>query len=178
MKRLSLVLLALGCAAQISGPQIGFVRDLQGNLRQVFGVAGAFVTGDPIETGVLSASFSASAGLVKKDTELTEYRKGEVVARRDAPEGPAACGFTASGEPDWVRFANDSCMRWKNGEAEPATDCPASEQPDLRDAPEGAREPESMGAGWISVRTDAAVWAIRTEQGREAVYRLPEGENK
>jgi hypothetical protein len=162
------------CSAQIGGPLIGHVRDLHGDLRPVFGVSGAFVLGDPVEHGVLAASFSELAGLVKKEKQLLVYREGKAVRSIDAPEGRAWFGFDANGGPNWVRFANGSCLVWRAGAPEPG-DCPVAESPAVGDMPEPVESIESMGADWLAVRTASGIWAVRIRPER-TVYRLPEAE--
>ena len=158
----------------ITGPLIGYVRDLRGDLRPVFGVSGAFVLGDPIEQGVLSASFSQSAGLVKKEKQLLIFRDGKPVRSIDAPEGGAWFGFEPNGGPNWVRFANGSCLVWRSGAPETGP-CPAAEEPAAGDMPERVESVESMGADWLAVRTASGIWAVRIRPER-TVYRLPEAE--
>jgi hypothetical protein len=169
-----LMFAASACFGQITGPSIGYVRDLRGDLRPVFGVSGAFVLGESIEQGVISATFTGSAGLVKKDKELVIYRGGKAVRSIDAPAGGASFGFDGKGMPAWVRFADEGCLVWRNESPEPGA-CPADEQPAVGDMPEPVESVESMGADWLAVRTASGIWAVRTTPER-TIYRLPEAQ--
>jgi hypothetical protein len=168
--------LALCCAAQISDPRIGFVRDRAGDLRPVYGVAGAFVLGDSIQSGVLSAAFNGSGGLAKTADELLVFREGKLTERFAAPEGAASFGFDSQGKPDWVRFANGSCLRWKGATAE-SGDCPAEPEGERVRLPGGAAEQEPVGEEWLCARSASALWILRARENREPeIYRLPEAE--
>lgn len=189
MKWLSCLLFAALCSAQISAPRIGFVRDRNGALRSVEGVAGSFILGDAIATGVLSASFKDRHGLAKTDNELLIFLDGQVRQRREAPGGAASFGFDAQGRPEWVRFANGECLIWDKEEPTSGV-CPSAE-PDatvegdelvlrrnhIRLRVSGPVEAvEKISSDWLAVYTDTGILAIRTEDGRESVYLLPERE--
>ncbi|MBC8164944.1 MAG: hypothetical protein H7Y20_03605, partial [Bryobacteraceae bacterium] len=70
MKLIIGCLMAACCFGQISIPAIGFVRDVHGSLRPLQGIEGAFVLGEAVATGVVSASFYGRTGLAKTDNEL------------------------------------------------------------------------------------------------------------
>jgi hypothetical protein len=91
MNRLLLLttIFAAAAIAQLSSPRAGFVRDRSGALRPVLGIAGNFVTGDPIAEGVISAGFGKTVGYAKKESELLVLRSGEIVERMEAPRGEA-----------------------------------------------------------------------------------------
>jgi hypothetical protein len=173
--RVMLLLAAGACLAQMTSPRIGYVRDVRGDVRPVYGVSGAFVLGEPIEDAVVAASFSGVAGLVKKDRSLLVYRQGERVATLDAPAGNASFGFDASGKPKWVRFADASCVVWRNDVVPEAGACPTMETPAVEDVPGVVQSVDGLGEGWLAVRTDSGLWAVRTGLDRR-VYRLPEAE--
>jgi hypothetical protein len=173
--RMLLLLLALVCAGQVSGPLIGYVRDGRGHLRPVYGVSGAFVVGESIRHEVVAASFSGVAGLAKTDGALLVYRGGALAETLDAPRGSASFGFDAKGLPAWVRFADETCLAWRNQKAEQGS-CPASESivlPALPDLPEVVETIERMGEGWLAVHSKHGIWALRTDPEPKA-YRLPE----
>ena len=132
---------ALICAAQLSSPLIGYVRTNANELRPVYGVAGAFVLGDPLERDVLSAAFSSVAGMAKKQDEVLVFRRGKLAGRHAAPAGPAHFGFTATGEPAWVQYEN-GCHEWVSGGFEPADSHTCSATTDL----------ERVGDEWFAVR--------------------------
>lgn len=172
--KLMLLLLATGCVAQMTSPYIGHVRDLRGGLRPVYGVSGTFVLGEPIEQDVVATSFSGVAGLVKKARSLLVYRGGERISSMEAPDGSASFGFDSAGLPAWVRFADDTCLVWRRGVPE-AGACPSAEIPVVPEVPGTVQWVERMGEGWLAVRTDSGLWAVRTEP-EQRVYQLPEME--
>ena len=86
MKRFFLILVAAagGLLAQsgISPPRAGYIRDDAGGLRPVYGVAGSFVLGDPIASGVISAAFSGRLGLAKTAGTLYAFdREGRLLGQ-------------------------------------------------------------------------------------------------
>ena len=152
MKYAALVAFVIACAAQLSSPLIGFVRTNANELRPVYGVAGAFVLGDPVERDVLSAAFTSVSGLVKKEAEVLVFSRARLVGRPAAPAGPAQFGFTPAGEPAWIRFES-SCHRFVKGElqAADADTCPA------------ATEWERVGDEWFAVRENNRILLKRGE---------------
>jgi hypothetical protein len=56
--------------AEVTSPRIGFAHYQDGSLRPVLGVAGAFVVGEPISTGVNAAAVSGTGGLIAKHSKL------------------------------------------------------------------------------------------------------------
>lgn len=187
MKFALFFLSAMCCLAQISIPQIGFVRDPGGNLRPVHGVAGAFVLGEPVAEGVVSAGFSEHYGLAKTEGEVLVLVDGEIRERHSAPAGLASFGFDFQGRPGWVRFESGECLVWEQGKPHPGT-CPSSEpeasveNDELVLRRDGIRlrlsapvkSVEALGAGWLALYTESEVYAVRTERGREALFVLPD----
>ena len=98
-------LLLFCCAAAIaqpaiSPPDVGTIREPSGSLYTVTGIPGNFIVADAGISGVISAAFSGSAGLLKTDTELVIMNaKNEVIERRTAPAGPALFAFDSTGAP-------------------------------------------------------------------------------
>ncbi|MDZ4797750.1 MAG: hypothetical protein SGI92_06285 [Bryobacteraceae bacterium] len=181
MRRITLLLtcLALGAAGQISLPQIGFVRDLAGSLRPVFGVAGAFMVGEPVLAGVVSAASSGAYAVASTGSEIVVVTGNEIVWRREAPDSAVeAFGFGAGGRPEWVRFVNGTCLVWPSkGEPKMASFC-KNEAPSrmqlssrLPDRVEG--EPETFAPGWLVLRSATRVYLVRTGPD-ETIYELPE----
>ncbi len=82
----------------IAPPQVGFVQDRLGSFRRIYGLAGNFILGDASITGVISAAFSGSSGLVKTGSaiQLTDAQ-AHVVANMNAPGGPALFAFSGDG---------------------------------------------------------------------------------
>jgi hypothetical protein len=155
-------MLAACCAGQISPPLIGYVRTSGRELRPVYGVAGAFLTGEAIDRDVLSSSFSVRVGLVKKDHELLVYREQTIVRRHAVPPGPARFGFTAAGEPDWVRYEDGSCALFRDKSLQPDA-CPVESDGVAR---------EHIGEGWFATHTTNAILLTRECTGE--VWTLPE----
>jgi hypothetical protein len=115
MKR-ALVLLIASCAWSQSGievPSVGIIVDPSGSLRGVQGVAGNFMLGPAIATGVLSAACSEQLCLAKTDSKILSAT-GQV----DAPPGPAIFGFDA--DRAIVFFAESRTFaRWYDNALEP-----------------------------------------------------------
>jgi hypothetical protein len=181
-------------AAAIAPPQAGFIRDGAGELRPVHGLAGSFVLGEPVASGVQSAAFSGRTGLAKtRDTLRAFDAEGRLLGETPAAEGPARFAFSSDG---WeaVAFLPETCetIRWRNGSFEPAStqDCQAPASPLSADGdeliwrrPEGteirtklAGPPlwiEQMGDGWFHVWESGRHTAVRLRDDRLEIYRLP-----
>ncbi|HLH00048.1 MAG TPA: hypothetical protein VKX49_27305 [Bryobacteraceae bacterium] len=103
MKRVLFVFaLALAAWAQpsLAPPQIGFAEDGASLFRPVLGVAGNFILGDAVFSGVAYAAYSGSYGLLKTGTSvITTDNKGQLLAAMDAPPGPASFAFFRDGSP-------------------------------------------------------------------------------
>jgi hypothetical protein len=122
MKRFFLILAAAagGLLAQsgISPPRAGYIKDDAGGLRPVYGVAGSFLLGDPIASGVISAAFSGRLGLAKTSGALYAFdREGRLIGQFPAAEGPAQFMFSRGGSEAIVFLPDTSeWVRWRNGE--------------------------------------------------------------
>jgi len=112
----ALFLSILSCAWAQSGidvPAIGIVADPSGSLRAVQGVAGNFLLGPPIATGVLSAACSEQLCLAKTDSRILS-----ATGQADAPPGRAIFGF--DGDRAIVFFAESRAFaRWNKDRLEP-----------------------------------------------------------
>ena len=110
MKRALLILIA-SCAWSQSGievPSAGLIVDSSGSLRAVQGVAGNFLLGPPMATGVLSAACSEQLCLAKTDSKILSAT-GQV----DAPPGPAEFGFDR--DTTVIFFpASQTFVRWRD----------------------------------------------------------------
>lgn len=116
-----LLLMAASALAQpsIKPPVVGAVRDSQGAIQTIVGVAGSFILADTGLPNAISAAFSSSAGLVKTDNELLVLNDNrDVVARFDAPSGPALLAFDCNGHPALVSYG-DSLFQFRDGNLEP-----------------------------------------------------------
>ena len=94
MKRVLPMLVAV-CAWSQSGieiPAIGAVADASGALRSVQGVAGSFLLGPAVASGVLSAACSEQLCLAKTGSKILS-----ATGEADAPPGPAVFGFDGDG---------------------------------------------------------------------------------
>ncbi|HEX4592948.1 MAG TPA: hypothetical protein VH157_01675 [Bryobacteraceae bacterium] len=100
---LATITIAAGLASAqtaVTAPQVGFMHDAADSVRPVYGIAGNFLLGDPVATGVLSAAFSGSYGLIKTGSAVIVIdRAGSIVGSSNAPDGPALLSFAPTGEP-------------------------------------------------------------------------------
>jgi hypothetical protein len=86
-------------------PQIGFVRDSAGTVRELVGVRGSLLLKDPIAEAVVSCAFSHRGGVLKTGRELLVLRRdGSPEARFTAPAGRAITAFSEAGLPALVFF--------------------------------------------------------------------------
>ena len=100
----------------IAPPQVGFMQDATGSVRAVYGLAGNFLTGDPIASGVISAAYSGSFGLAKTDsTILITDAQGQAIAASDALPGPALLAFASDGKPALVYLFTSNTLLQRNG---------------------------------------------------------------
>jgi hypothetical protein len=112
----ALLFLAVSAWAQpaIAPPQVGFMQDATGSVRAVYGLAGNFLTGDPIASGVISAAFSGSFGSATTDsTVFVTDAQGQTIAASDAPAGPALFAFASNGKPALVYLlSSNTLLQW------------------------------------------------------------------
>jgi hypothetical protein len=108
-RRLSILCLCAAAAAHaqsgIGVPRSGCVLDGAGRLGPVFGIAGAFLPGKQVQSGVISAACSERLSLVKTERNL-EVRDAnlQVSALRPAPAGPALFAFLPNGSGAFVYY--------------------------------------------------------------------------
>ena len=165
MKLAALVLLSVCCLlADLHAPVAGVIRDRHGNLRQILGASGAFVAGESLATGIVSASFSGKLGLAKTEDELIIFDATHVIERRACPEGPALFRFDEQGRPASVHFlSTDEHWRWlADGKVSVSFE---------KSAPHASESfEERMSAEWMVVHTSDADLAVRGEESLQ----LPE----
>jgi hypothetical protein len=177
-RTLGLFCISVLSVAQISMPRIGFVRDRQGSLRPLMGVTGAFVLGEPVLTRVVAASSSGGEyALASTGDEVILIKATEVVWRRSVV-GAESFGFRPDGRPEWVRFANGSCLIWPaEGEPEMASVCdkrppePVRYRARLPDDLTG--ESELVAPGWVLLRATDRLYLSRLGT-EEAIFEMPE----
>jgi hypothetical protein len=95
----------------LAPPQVGFMQDSQGGIRPVTGLAGNFLVGRAASTGIVSAAFSGSFGMLKSDSALTVIdQQGRTVMSVDAPAGPALFAFAIDGSPALAYFQQSKTL--------------------------------------------------------------------
>jgi hypothetical protein len=164
--------LALGCLAQVSTPLIGYYCDQANVLRQLRGITGAFVPGEPVERDVISSAWSGVAGFAKSETELLLLDSSGITERLEAPPGPAIFGFLSDGKRAWVRFADGSCRSF-------GADCPIepARKPHVRARlSQAIASFEQLGQGWLLARGEDRLYAIRVGSDDDQAYEIPEAE--
>ena len=98
----------------LTPPQVGFMQDAANSFRPVYGIAGNFLPGDPVASGVVSAAYSGSYGLFKTSSAVVVTdRAGSIVASNSQPDGPALFAFTRAGEPALIFMpAANTLLSW------------------------------------------------------------------
>ena len=123
MKHFLLFVAAASAWAQpaLAPPQLGFIADSAHSLRPVFGVAGSFVLGSAAATGVTSAAFSGSLGLLKTDSAVVAFDpQGNTLASIGAAAGPALFGFAEKGDAALAYLPNSGeIIRFSGGRFTP-----------------------------------------------------------
>jgi hypothetical protein len=172
-----MILVSGAAAAQIAPAHVGYVVDDTNGLRGVFGVAGAFTVGPVIEAGVVSAAFSGSSLVLKRDGAL-------IVDGRhfDAPVGSAVVTFDAAGRVSEVFFPDaGELWTWRGARFETCSAAGIVTDVSIRGdeliveglpvrLPQAVLKVSQMGERWRVAYCEKAWYAIR--DGR--VYELPE----
>jgi hypothetical protein len=152
--------LAVSAWAQpaIAPPQVGFMQDTAGSLRPVYGLAGNFLTGDPMSWGVISAAYSGSFGLVKTDsTVVVTDVQGQAIATSDVPPGPALFAFAGEGKPALAYlFTSNTLLQWSGGALTPV---PLDWAALAADAVLSIAEPDPDHAAMFVQRNDG-IWDV------------------
>ena len=148
---LALVTAAVMAQPTVAPPAIGTVRDASGSLHAVIGVAGNFIVNDTGITNAVSAAFSASAGLVKTDTQVVVLdNTGQITNQFDAAPGPALFAFDRAGAPALAYYAG-SLYRFDRNQLVPVNW--------NGDAVSIARSGPSSAS--VLVRRDDGLWSVR-----------------
>jgi hypothetical protein len=170
-RRFCLILLSGAAAAEIAKPRIGYFVDRKNCLRSVDGVAGSFTIGPVLDWDVISAAFSGTTLVTKKQNIL---RVGERTF--DAPEGPAEVEFDGKGEVSEVFFPFAQLLwTWQNGEFKPA---PAHDL--IKDIyvsgnhlivrgvplriPREVWSVSQLGEGWLVIYCSDRIYVLRDKQ--------------
>jgi hypothetical protein len=157
----ALAFLALSAWAQpaIAPPRVGFMQDATGSVRAVYGLAGNFLTGDPIAAGVISAAYSGSFGWAKTDSSvIVTDAQGQAIAASDAPAGPALFAFASDGKPALVYlFTSTTLLQWSGAALTPV---PFDWAALAADAVLSIAEPDPDHAAMLVQRKDG-VWDVR-----------------
>ena len=168
---------------QIEAPSAGFIRDRAGMLRRVDGVAGSFVVGEAIASGVISAGFFGAVGFAKTAAEvLLLDERGSIVGRLPAPGGSAEFVFSPDPAVYFIETGDLWDCKSRRFEKAARPDPAIRHEHDEVILREGVRvrlpEPVSgvewMSDRWIVARGARALYAIRTAGAEPLVVRLPE----
>ena len=176
-RRTWMFLVSGAAAAQIAPAHIGYVVDEKNALRRVFGVAGAFTVGPVIEEGVVSAAFSGSSLVLKKEASL-------LVDGRpfDAPAGSAVVTFDAAGRVSEVFFPDAGQLwTWRGAQIEACSAAGLVSDIEVRGdemvvqgltvrLPRAIVKVSQMGERWWVAYCEQAWYAVREAR----VYELPE----
>ncbi len=193
---LILIAAAGGLLAQsgITPPRVGYIRDEAGALRPVYGVAGNFVLGQPInKRPVISAAFSGRLGLAKTAAALYTFdREGRRLGRLAAADGPAQFVFSSDGSEAIVFLPDTSeWFRWRNGGFQPVPiedtektviatgltlaggkSLVAQDNELVLRAPDGTEKRTTLTGPILSIEWMGEDWIYVREAGRHAVARL------
>ena len=139
------------CAWAQSGievPAVGAMVDPSGALRPVEGVAGSFLLGPAMFSGVLSAASSERLCLAKTDSKIVS-----AAGQADAPPGPAI--FGVDGDQAVVFFPEPQVFaRWHDDTLDPLDWAVAGEVLSIR---------LRGGDAQIAVRRDQDIWIVRPD---------------
>lgn len=135
------------------------MHDAADSIRPVYGLAGNFLIGDALASGVFSAAFSGSYALLKTETAvIAADRGGAIISIFDAPDGPAEVAFTRNGEPALAYLQKTSAwLIWKTGAFQNASFDPAAR---AGDTVLSIGMPDSEHAALI-VQRDEDLWDVR-----------------
>ncbi len=149
--------------AQLAPPQVGFIQDGHGQIHIVNGLSGNFVVGAAVSSGIISAGYSGSFGLLKSDSALIVVdQHGHGVASVVAPDGPALFAFAADGSPALAYFEQSKTLLvWDGHTFRP-------EGPQGIQAPLAIATLSSRQAEFI-VQRDTGLWQLGVEIATGAI---------
>src|SRR5579872_4141937 len=117
------LLVVLNASAQptLAPPHVGYMQDMAGAIRPVDGLAGNFLIGETVASGVISSAFSGSFGWIKTDSALAVTDgSGRVLGASEAPSGPALFAFSRSGKPALAYLPGSAALlRWDGATLSP-----------------------------------------------------------
>ena len=118
----ALYLTAAVAQPAVEAPGAGCLLGIDGALRPVHGIAGALLAGAPAAWSVVSAACSDSLALVKTNDSL-EVRDGglQLLARWDAPAGPALFALPRGGQAGFVYYPATGKLLQVDGQSPPRT---------------------------------------------------------
>jgi hypothetical protein len=136
----------------LTPPEVGFLLDGHNHVYPVNGLAGNFVVGRAVGSGIISAAFSGAFRLLKTDSALSVVnQQGRIVARMDAPPGPALFAFSANGSPAVAYFPQSKTLRVWDGR-------------EFRPGPDFDQDVLAVGAqGEFVVQRDGELWELQVD---------------
>jgi hypothetical protein len=160
---LTLVTTAAWAQRLLAPPQVGFIQDDHGQIHIVSGLAGNFLVGVAVSSGIISAAYSGSFGLLKSDSALIVVdQQGHGVASVVAPNGPALFGFAADGSPALAYFEQSKTLLvWDGHTFRPAG-------PIVAEAPLAIATVSATRAAMI-VHRDTGMWELGVELANGAI---------
>ena len=149
---------------QIDAPRLGFWRDPQNRVRPLYGIAGSFVPGAPVRTGVLAFAWFGDGGWLRTEAGIERLdAAGDTVAHhppRPPPLSPPPPRLTEQN----VAYRWDGASLRNIAVDETEFTLP---EPDA----------EALAPDWYHVRLRGRSYAVRTTPGREARFVIPEAED-
>ena len=143
--------------AQLSPPQLGYIKDTSAALRPVYGIPAAAFLGDPATDAVNAFACTAKLCLAKTDTALLRFSTSDPASaiRTEAPAGAAVIAV-ANGTTDgaWIYFdGTQQFAHWQAGTWSGIDYSPSGAVLSLRATADGfdyavVRDPTS-GSAWI-----------------------------
>jgi hypothetical protein len=136
----------------LTPPEVGFILDSRSHVYPVNGLAGNFVLGLAAGSGIISAAFFGAFRLSKTDSALSVVnQRGRIVARMEAPPGPALFAFSANGSPAIAYFPQSKTLRVWDGR-------------EFRAGPDFDQEVLGVGAqGEFVVQRDGELWELQVD---------------
>ncbi len=155
MKGLTALLLfpiAVWAQHALTPPQVGFLVDSQSRVYPVNGLAGNFVLGRAAGSGIISAAFSGVFRLLKTNSALSVVnQQGRIVARTNAPPGPALFAFSADGSPALAYYPQSKTLQMWDGR-------------EFRPGPEFDQDVLSVGSlGEVVIQRGGELWQLQVD---------------